>query len=257
MKRVQTWARLIVLVPVFASMAGMVRSDEFDLKVRDEVSVKGNSLPYTLYISLDAQTQTQLGIDAFMDLRAVQRYVPALASNVLDETCKHKYALAVSDARAEGNAIVATGQFQAKFFACDTNDPEKHYRGVLLFGQNVNVVAKAAADVKENCVHLRLVDVELDLVGFVGTVSDLVGLTDKARELILEKGGEALAKNPICPELPDELAGLDPKFTSGGTREVGDGGVAAALSGSIDTSAATLLDLIRLMQDKTDFGVRK
>ncbi len=255
--RNQTIILLLVLEFALVCVAASAQSDEFNLKVRDEVAVKGTGVPYTLYVSLAEVTPTRLGIDAFMDLRELQRYVPVLASNVLDETCKHKYALAVSDARAEEDTIVATGQFQAKFFACNTDDPEKHYRGVLLFGQNVNVVAKAAADVKGNCVRLRLVDVELDLVGFVGTVSDLVGLTDKARELILEKGGEALAKNPICPELPDELASLDPEFTSGGTREIGDGGVAAALSGSVDTSAATLLDLILLMQEKTDFGVRK
>ncbi|MCG7522091.1 hypothetical protein [Ruegeria sp. Ofav3-42] len=114
-------------------------------------------------------------------------------------------------------------------------------------------MGKAGADAKGNCILLRLEGVELDLQEFAGTVSDWIGITDKARALILEKGGEVLAENPICPE----LAGLDPNFSSGGIREIGEGGIGAALSGSVDTSSTTLLELVALLQDKRGLGIIK
>lgn len=102
---------------------------------------------------------------------------------------------------------------------------------------------------------MRLEDVELDLQGFVGTVSDWIGITENAHALILEKGVEVLAENPVCPELPEELAGLDPNCTSGRIREIGADGIGTALTGSVDTSSTTLLELVALLQDKRGLGV--
>lgn len=254
--RCQPAAKLCgVLICALLATAGVGHAEDVTFRIADSVPVKGKDLPYTLLLSLEETAPTRLGAAASLDLRSFQKNAPWILSNVLQETCKRKFALAVSDVRADGDALVAEGQVQAKFFACDTRDPKTHYRGVLLFGQNVDVLIRASADVSGNCLNLQLEDVHLDLQGFIGTVSDAIGLTDRARELILEKGAEVLAENPVCPSLPDELAGLEPSFTSGGVREIGAGGVGAALKGSVDTSAETLLDLIAVMQEKQGLGV--
>jgi hypothetical protein len=108
--------------------------------------------------------------------------------------------------------------------------------------------------VRHPCVRAHLVFVQLDPLGFLGGVVDLFGLTDKAEGLIVERAEAALAKHPVCPELPPEIASLDPRYIAGGVREVGEGGVGAALSGSVDTSAATLLDLVRVMKTRGVLG---
>ncbi len=244
-----------VLVCSVSTAVRPAHAETVKFRIAETVQVKGKDLPYTLFVSLKDAGETRLGMDAFLDLRSLQDLAPWLFSSVLKETCQQKFALAVSQVSAQADALVADGQVQAKFYACDTDDPKTHYRGVLLFGQNVDVMIKASAAVERNCLQLRLEDVELDLQGFVGTVSDMIGLTEKARLLILEKGAEVLAENPVCPELPSELKGLEPRFTSGGIREIGSGGVGAALSGSVDTSAGTLLDLIAALQEKQGFGV--
>ncbi len=244
--------RLVSLGLGLATAASSLAAESVEFKIQDSLPVKERQLPYSLYVSLSEISETRLGVDTFLDLRTVQKLAPALLSNVLEETCKQKFALAVSDVQAEQNAVILRGQFQAKFYACNTKDPKVHYRGVLLFGQNVDVQVRTAADVSRNCVRFRLVDLDLDPQGFVGSVSDWIGLTEKAETLIVEKSAEVLANNPVCPTLPEELASLDPRFTSGGTREIGDGGVGASLTGSVDTSAATLLDLLRLLQEKGD-----
>lgn len=225
-------------------------ADPVAFKISQNFSARGLSVPYTLYLRLTEVAQSRMGIDAFIDLRQLQRKLPRLLSQVLDETCKHKYAVAITETRAQGDAITVSGQFQAKFYTCDDKDPKVHYRGVLLLGQNVNFTAKASANVSRQCIRLRLLDVQLDPKGFLGGAADLFGLTEKAQTLILEKGEEVLAKHPICPKMPPELAMLDPYFNAGGIREIDAGGIGAALHGSVDTSSETMLSLLSLMQEK-------
>lgn len=225
-------------------------ADPVAFKISQSFAARGANIPYTLYLRLSEVTQTRMGVDAFIDLRQLQRNLPRLLSQVLDETCKHKFAVAITETRVQGDAISVSGQFQAKFYTCDDKDPKVHYRGVLLLGQNVNFTAKATANVSRQCIRVRLLDVQLDPKGFLGGAANLFGLTEKAQTLILEKGEEVLAKHQICPKMPPELAMLEPYFNAGGIREIKAGGIGAALHGSVDTSSETMLGVLSLMQDK-------
>ena len=51
-----------------------------------------------------------------------------------------------------------------------------------------------------------------------------------------------------------EFASLQPTLKSGGTREIGDGGIGVTLTGSVDASADTMMDLLSLMQDRGIVG---
>ncbi len=246
-------ARLLLAL-LIAACASLAAADDVAFKKQQPFSARGAQLPLILYLRLTDESQNRLGVDAFVDLRSVQRNVAGLLSGVLEETCRLQIALAMSDANATGNAVTVRGQVQAKLFACNTKDPKTHYRGVLLLGQNVNFTATAKAMARGKCIRFQLVDVALDPLGFLGGLADLFGLTEKATDLILEKGGEVLADHPVCPELPPSIASLDPRFYAGGVREIDDGGLGVALQGSVDTSAATLLDLIRGLDQKGLLG---
>ena len=45
-----------------------------------------------------------------------------------------------------------------------------------------------------------------------------------------------------------------PILEAGGTREIGEGGIGVVVSGSIDTSAATMMKLLALMQSRDIIG---
>lgn len=225
-------------------------ADEFRTRVVSSVPVRTTRIPYTADVTLRDVSATRLGVRVVLDLRQFQANAAGILSRVLDETCHHKYAAAVADAGAQGASVTLRGQFQAKFFTCNDSDPKVHYRGSLMFGQNVDVAAAASARVRGNCLHLQLDGLQLDLVGLVGGLAEIVGLQDKAQELIIEKGNAILAGHPVCPKLPPEFAALDPEFYGGGTTEIGSGGVGAYLDGSVDVSAATLLSLVQVMIDK-------
>ncbi|MEY8839683.1 hypothetical protein AB9K41_11710, partial [Cribrihabitans sp. XS_ASV171] len=68
------------------------------------------------------------------------------------------------------------------------------------------------------------------------------------RNLLLSLAEAVLARNPICPRLPAAIASLDPDFTDGGTVEIGDGGAGVALTGSVDVSTATIIDMLNSLQ---------
>ncbi|MCA0873876.1 hypothetical protein LCL97_23845 [Seohaeicola saemankumensis] len=226
------------------------QADGFRTQFIRSVAVRGVPLPYSAIVDVTPRGPTRLGIRVLLDLRDMQRNAPGLLSTVLDETCNQKYAVAVADAGASGSSVTLRGQFQAKLFTCNTSDPKVHFRGPLALGQNLNVAASAEAVVRGQCLHLRMTDLDADLAGLIGDIADLTGLDDKAQDLVLTRGNEVLSRHPICPELPQELAGLDPRFFGGGTTELGKGGVGAYLDGSIDVSAATLLDLVEVMIER-------
>ncbi|MEY8842445.1 hypothetical protein AB9K41_25720 [Cribrihabitans sp. XS_ASV171] len=228
--------------------ATAARAKDAACRLAQSFSAKGYRIPYTLYLKFTPATRTRMTVDAFVDLRGVQRNLPGLLSQVVEETCKHRYAVAVADSRASGDHVSVRGQVQAKFWHCNTRDPAIHYRGLLLLAQNVDFAATASARVHGNCLRLRLADVQIDPGGLLGALANLFGLTEKARQIILEKGAEVLAAHPVCPDLPPDLAPLAPRFTGGGTREVGTGGLGADLHGSVDTSAATMISLLQAMK---------
>lgn len=238
------------LMAVCMSGVSAAHAEDLKFKVSESFSAKGARIPYTLYVRLSEVERTRLGLDLFLDLQGVQRNLPGLLSSVLDETCKHKFAVAITETKAQGELVVVSGQFQAKFFACNTKDPKIHYRRGLLLSQNIDFVAKASAKVSGQCIRLSLNDVALDPDGFLGGAANLLGLTEKAQTLIVEKGQEALNKHPICPKLPADLASLQPSYDGGGTREIGNAGLGAALHGSVDTSSTTLLSLLAAMQER-------
>lgn len=222
--------------------------------MRQTLTAQGVQLPYDVYLRFIDVGPTRMGVDAFVDLRGIQANAPGLLSRVLDETCKRKLAVAISDVIAQGDELRVRGQFQAKYFRCNTRDPQVHYRGIQIFGQNVNFDLAARAMVHHPCVRGELTEIELDPLGFLGAVVNLFGVTALAERLISEKAEEVLNDNPVCPKLPSEIASLAPYFSTGGAREIGAGGVGAALNGSVDTSAATLLDLVRVMKARGVLG---
>jgi hypothetical protein len=135
-------------------------------------------------------------------------------------------------------------------FDCARTGPASWERGALTGAEEVGVRAEISAELAGQCVVFRLLDLARDPPGAFAQVETGSGRVAAARALLLEATRLILEENPLCPDLPPELAILDPRFDRGTPHEIGAGGVGVALDGSIDVSPRALVDLLRLLQDR-------
>lgn len=227
-----------------------VYAGELSMKVPVNLPSEQEPVPVVLYAGLSGQTETRLAMNGFLDLRSVQARLPARVSGVLHETCKHELALKLDDLFADGDSVRASGTVRAKLFSCNRRDPENEKQGFRWLTQDVDIEATARADVVGQCIRFSLVDLELDPRGLLGGIANLFGVSDLARRVVLEEAEAFLNENRVCPDLPAELGPLQPDLTSGGVREIGDRGIGAELSGSVDTSASTLISLLAVVEQR-------
>jgi hypothetical protein len=212
------------------------------------------AIPFTLYVGLSPESETRLAVRAFVDLRALQTEVPALASRPIDANCSLRLDFDVDGAEAERETVRASGSVLATLYRCRGRETENEQRGMRLWSQRIDFVAAVSATIEQDCVAFRLADLDLRPRGLIGGVATLIGLTERARAAILDRGGTLLRNNPVCPDLPETLVMLDPHYVTGGLREIGDGGAGAGLSGSVDASAGTVIRLIAELEARGIIG---
>lgn len=228
-----------------ASFAG-----EIMFRIPADLPVRSEDIPIVVYAGLSPVSDTRLGANALVDLRLVQIRLPELLSGVVVEECGQEVTLDLAGVGAEGDRLRAGGTVAARFFRCRGEGTPEEARGVRIFSMTVDAVAVATAAVRDDCVFFDLVDLQLDPQGLIGGLASLLGFTERARQGILRKAETVLAEKPVCPELPETLSSLAPSFTSGGPREVGEGGIGAALGGSVDVSAGTLVSLLAVLKER-------
>lgn len=213
---------------------------QFQIKLTKEVPLREIPVPFTVYGGLEEASPTRLQLRAFMDLRGLQEKAPQILTGPLEESCKRQIYLEVRDVTSIDDTIKIEGSARAQFTRCNRHEEP----GFRYFGATVDAVAVAKAEVKGQCLAFSIEGVDLNPRGFIGAVSNLFGLTNRINEAVLEKGGEFLAAHPVCPPLPPEFTLLDPIYESGGTREIAPGGMGAAIVGSADVSAETIVEVL-------------
>ncbi|HMQ91567.1 MAG TPA: hypothetical protein PKA33_02155 [Amaricoccus sp.] len=227
---------------------------EVRFKLAEPLPVGGRELPLTLYLGLSPQSATRLAVEAFVDLRPLQQALPEIVAGTVVESCGLGLDLDLDRVEAVGTQVRGRGRAVAHLYRCPGRGTEQERRGMRLLSQTIDVIAVATAGVEQDCIVFRLEELELAPKGLIGRLADLFGVTGRAREAILDRAGEALASRPICPDLPEDVAWLDPRYTDGGPREIGDGGMGAALSGSVDASAGSLVRLVDLARSRGILG---
>ncbi|WP_209598273.1 hypothetical protein [Ruegeria sp. HKCCSP351] len=217
----------------------------FQVKLTKEVPLRNIPVPFTVYGGLEESSPTRLRLRAFMDLRGLQEKAPQILTGPLEESCKRQIYLEIRDVTAIGETVKVEGSARAQFTRCKRNEEP----GFRYFGATVDATAVAKAEVKGQCLTFSIESADLRPRGFIGAVTNLFGLTNRINEAVLEKGGEFLAANPVCPPLPEEFSVLDPNYESGGTREIAPGGLGAAVVGSADVSAETIVKVLAGLKD--------
>ncbi len=220
------------------------------LGISESIAAAGRTLPLHVYLGLFPQSETRLAAKAAVDLREIQRVLPTLLSNRLDPDCGLGLTVGLTSAQAEGDAVRAQGAVRAELYRCKGRGSETETRGAHLWTQVVDFEALVSGGLTGECVGFELRDLSLDPRGLTGGLGTLFGITERVRRAIVTQGNAALQAAPVCPEMPEGLALLSPDFTSGGAVEIGDGGMGAALSGSVASDAERLVALMGLWQDK-------
>ena len=215
------------------------------VKLESEVPIKGTPVPLSVYAGLEEAGPTRLRLRALVDLRDIQLMAPEILTGPLEESCNRQIYLEIREIAAQGETVRVEGSARAQFTRCKRNEET----GFQYFGATVDAVAVGKADVVDQCLKFSLEDVDIDPRGVIGGAANLFGITKRIQRAILEKGGEYLDANPICPPLPEEFVMLDPDYETGGTQEIVPGALGGTIVGSVDVSADTLVRLLAGLQE--------
>jgi hypothetical protein len=225
-----------------ASYAGDVM-----FRIAETFPAEGREIPFEAYLGLAPETQTRLGGKAFVDLRHLQAAVPDLLTGTLEPSCGLGLDLRFEGVEADGDTIRAQASTDARVYRCRQRGTEEERRGMRFLTQTIDIEATLSARLDGECIVFRLDDLSLDPKGLLGGLATLFRVTERARAAILEKARTTLTENPVCPDLPPAIALLDPRFPEASLREIGNGGIGAALSGSVDLSAVRIVELLALV----------
>lgn len=231
------------------ALAPAASAQQADLRIAETLTLDAREIGYSLDLGLNAVTPTRIGVAATLDLTDLQRQLPELLAGLtLVDTCGSRVALQRVEAEARDAMVIATARLDVASYACERTGPTAWERGALRSENEVEVRADLSAELQGPCVVFRLYDVAQSTPGALPEVDAGNGRRQAVRGLLIEAVGLLLEDSPICPEMPPELAMLDPVYDSGVPTEIGAGGLGVALSGSIDVSTGTILAVLRLLQ---------
>ncbi|WP_170575798.1 hypothetical protein [Ruegeria atlantica] len=246
--------RLWFLIPALMAAALGARdanAQQVHFDIDATLPVRDTELPYTLDLNLTAAAPTRIGVGALLDLREIQKIVPErMADNAIVDNCGLQVRLDDLSFQAQDETIGLDGGVTITIFECSRTSERDFQRGEQKRAILANMSTQATVDLRNNCAYFKLVD--LTLTAPEAQREQLLedDTLDSVKELMLAAVDLVLNETPLCPELPAELASLDPVYENGGPKEIGDGGLGVFLDGSVDVSPSTILDILTVLQQR-------
>ncbi|CUK10970.1 hypothetical protein RUE5091_03360 [Ruegeria denitrificans] len=242
------WFLILVLVTVSVG-ARSPSAQQVDFVIDATLPVRDTELPYTLDLNLTAVAPTRIGVGALLDLREIQKAVPQrLADNAIVDNCGLQVRLDDLSFKAEGDAIDLDGDVTITIFECSRTSERDFQRGEQKRAILANMSTEATVELRDNCAYFKLIDLTLSAPEAQREQLLEDDTLESVKELMLAAVDLVLNDTPLCPELPAELASLDPVYENGGPREIGEGGLGVLLNGSVDVSPSTILDILTVLQ---------
>ncbi|WP_170387633.1 hypothetical protein [Ruegeria atlantica] len=246
--------RLWFLIPALMAAALGARdanAQQVHFDIDATLPVRDTELPYTLDLNLTAAAPTRIGVGALLDLREIQKIVPErMADNAIVDNCGLQVRLDDLSFQAQDEAIGLDGGVTITIFECSRTSERDFQRGEQKRAILANMSTQATVELRNNCAYFKLID--LTLTAPEAQREQLLedDTLDSVKELMLAAVDLVLNETPLCPELPAELASLDPVYENGGPMEIGDGGLGVFLDGSVDVSPSTILDILTVLQQR-------
>ncbi|WP_170774653.1 hypothetical protein [Ruegeria lacuscaerulensis] len=246
--------RLWLIIPVLMAAVVGARApyaQQVDFIIDATLPVRDTDLPYKLNLTLTAVDTTRIGVGALLDLRGAQKIVPErLADNAIVDNCGLQVRLDDISFGAKDDAIDLDGEVTVTLFECSRTSERDFQRGQEKNSILANMSTEATVELRDNCAYIKLIDLTLTAPEAQREQILEDDTLESVKELMLAAVDLVLNETPLCPELPAELASLDPVYESGGPREIGDGGLGILLDGSVDVSPSTILDVLTVLQQQ-------
>lgn len=234
---------LSVLVAL-AWPAAAVGADPPPLRLAHVQDVNGIAIRVPMELYLSAATETRLDVKLAGNLRAFQANLPALLSQVVEDSCDRRIGFEVTRGTAEGDRIRLQGRVQAILYRCRNADRATRRR---LLSNITEIDLLLDARLKDDCLFAELVSLDLDPGGLTGFTMNILGLTERIGTRVQQTVNATLADADSCLDMPDALKVLDARLVSGGFRDFGGGEMGFVLKGAITVSARNTLALLDLI----------
>jgi hypothetical protein len=243
------WALALGLMMMCLVCARPSDAQQVDFEV-DEILRAGDfQLPYRLNLELSAAAPTRVGVNALLDLREIQKAVPErLADNALVDSCGLQVRLDGLSILADGEAIALDSLLGITRFDCGRVSKNDFRRGDQLATFSAKLSAVVSVELRDNCSYLEIPDLTLSAPESTRDRLLQENTLSEVKNFLLAAIDFVLSETPLCPELPEELASLDPSYYKGGPREIGEGGLGVGLTGSVDVSPSTIIDVLLVLQ---------
>ena len=237
--------RLLLLLLLFAGGGAAAQTVRFT----DSATIDGVRFPIPMAIHLRAETETELILTLQGDLGAIQRNMPALLSQELEDGCSGRSAIAVTEAVAEGENIRLFGQLQTRRYLCVGGS-----RGAELLRQTAEVEVLLAGGMVGECLVMRVRTAAVRPDGVTGGVLNVTGLSQTITRRLGESLDKALRDGDNCIDIPEEFQAFDARITGGGFREIGEGGLGAEIHGTLTINTTNFIELMGILEEKGRLG---
>ena len=148
---------------------------------------------------------------ALLDLRELQKTVPErLADSAIVDNCGLQVRLDDLSVKAEGDAIDLDGEVTVTIFECSRTSERDFQRGEEKRAIFANMSTEVAVELRDNCAYFKLIDLTLAAPDAQREQLLEDDTLETVKELMLTAVALVLNDTPLCPELPAELASLDP-----------------------------------------------
>lgn len=208
----------------------------------ESVTVEGRRFPIPMTVDMRTLSETELALTVSGDLGILQANLPALLSQVFEDGCEGRSAIAVTDVTASGRDIRILGQLQVRRHLCVGGG-----RGPELLRQTADVEVVLSGRLIGGCLAMEVRRATLRPDGFTGAILDATGATERITRDLQADLDSALREGDNCIEIPDEFRTFDTQVTGGGFREIGDGRLGAVIHGRMTVSAKNFVRLIELL----------
>ena len=236
------------LVSLFVLAASAASSAEI-VRFKDSATINGTRFTIPMAISLRPLSETDLSLTVHGNLLSIQRNLPALLSQELENDCAGRSAIAVTDARAEGADVRVRGQLQTRRYLCVGET-----RGGELLRQTANVEVLLGGGMVGECLVMRVKTAMVSPDGVTGGLLNMTGLTETITRRLGEALNDALKDGENCIDIPEEFLAFDTRIIGGGFRDIGEGRLGAEIRGEMTVNTENFIELMKVLEKKGRLG---
>ncbi|MCU0854753.1 MAG: hypothetical protein MUF63_07600, partial [Rhodobacteraceae bacterium] len=166
------------------------------------------------------------------------------------DVCGVTITLDRAEVGAEDATFVSKGWLHLQRYECERTSPDTWHRREPIADTVIAVEADMETEVEDTCVRFRLKGLEPDDAADAVLTQVARGELAAARAIVEDTARLYLESVPICLVLPPDLEALDPRFDLAQPREIGEGGLGVALDGSVEVGPVTVVEVLRLLQER-------